>query len=91
MRTADNNQRGKIKQQDRKRDRQRNAADRHCASDSFEFGCRNKHTARTRKSIGGASHSSDDVLESEHDCIIRLETERNTYKKLYEDIMNRRR
>lgn len=40
---------------------------------------------------GGASHSSDDALESEHDCIIRLETERNTYKKLYEDIMNRRR
>ena len=29
--------------------------------------------------------------ETEHDCIIRLETERNTYKKLYEDIMNRRR
>lgn len=40
---------------------------------------------------GGASHSSDAVIESEHDCIIRLETERNTYKKLYEDIMNRRR
>ena len=40
---------------------------------------------------GGASHGSDAVIESEHDCIIRLETERNTYKKLYEDIMNRRR
>ena len=40
---------------------------------------------------GGASHSGDTVVESEHDCIIRLETERNTYKKLYEDIMNRRR
>lgn len=39
----------------------------------------------------GASRSSDVALESEHDCIIRLEAERNTYKKLYEDIMNQRR
>lgn len=49
------------------------------------------HSQNPKINRGGASHSSDDVLESEHDCIIRLEAERNTYKKLYEDIMNRRR
>ena len=49
------------------------------------------HSQNPKINRGGASHSSNAVIESKHDRIIRLETERNTYKKLYEDIMNRRR
>lgn len=39
---------------------------------------------------GGASCNSV-ITEMEHDCITRLEAERDIYKKLYEDIINRRR
>ena len=46
---------------------------------------------KNEKTIGGGITQQREVFESKHDCIIRLETERNTYKKLYEDIMNQRR